>query len=95
MTSRLSRRRGAIALISGRRWLMRRCRRTKRKGTCIWTGALYIEKVLPHWPEATKAMGGWHLLIGRDEWVTDDHAALERRLYEFAGVGGVFRFDPA
>ena len=43
-----------------------------------------------HWPEAAKARGKWHLLIGRDEWITDDLETLERKLYDWAASEGYF-----
>ena len=42
------------------------------------------EAVQAHWPEATEAQGKWHLIIGRDEWVSDDLTMLEKHLYDFA-----------
>lgn len=53
---------------------------------------LYIEETQPHWPEEAKAQGRWYLIIGRSEWITDDLATLERKLYEFAGSEGLLRF---
>ena len=50
----------------------------------LYLDALYIEAIQPHWPEAARKEGKWHLLIGRDEWITDDLESLERRLYDFA-----------
>jgi hypothetical protein len=50
----------------------------------LYLGALYIEEVQPHWPDAAKARGKWHLLIGRDEWISDDLTMLEKHLYDFA-----------
>jgi hypothetical protein len=50
----------------------------------IYLGALHIDEVAPHWPDRTRAKGKWHLIIGREEWVTDDLESLERKLYEFA-----------
>jgi hypothetical protein len=50
----------------------------------LYLDVLCIDEVMPHWPDEAKAEGKWHLLIGRDEWITDDLEALERRLYDFA-----------
>ena len=50
----------------------------------LYLGALYIEQVQDHWPEAARKAGKWHLLIGRDESIMDDLESLERKLYEFA-----------
>jgi hypothetical protein len=44
--------------------------------------------VQPHWPDAAKARGKWHLLIARDEWITDD--LDERKLYDWAASEGYF-----
>lgn len=51
---------------------------------CVYLGCLYIEEVQDHWPEATKTRGKWHLILNRDEYVSNDLAALERKLYAFA-----------
>jgi hypothetical protein len=56
----------------------------------LYLDALYIEEVLPHWPEAAKAEGKWHLIIGRNERITDDLEALERNLYDWALSEGYF-----
>ena len=50
----------------------------------IYVDALFIEEVLPHWPEKTRKAGKWYLLIGRCEWISDDLEELERHLYEYA-----------
>ena len=47
-------------------------------------------EVQPHWPEAAKAREKWHLLIGRNEWITDDLEMLERQLYDWAASEGYF-----
>jgi hypothetical protein len=54
----------------------------------IYLDVLYIEAVQPHWPEASKAQGKWHLLIGRDDWISNDLTMLERNLYAFARSEG-------
>jgi hypothetical protein len=56
----------------------------------LYLGELYIEAVQPHWPDAAKARGKWHLLIARDEWITDDLETLERKLYDWAASEGYF-----
>jgi hypothetical protein len=56
----------------------------------LYLDLLYIEEVQPHWPDAAKARGKWHLLIGRDEWITDDLETLERKLYDWAASEGYF-----
>jgi len=50
----------------------------------VYLACLYIADVLPHWPEAARNQGRWYLIIDRDEYITDDLALLERRLYDFA-----------
>lgn len=50
----------------------------------VYVDALYIERMQPHWPAATLAKGAWYLLIGNQEYVSDDLESLERHLYEFA-----------
>jgi hypothetical protein len=50
----------------------------------LYLDALYIEEVQAHWPDEAKAQGKWHLLIGRDEWISDDLTMLEKHLYDFA-----------
>lgn len=58
----------------------------------LYLGSLYIDEVLAHWPDDCRSRGRWHLLIERDEWITDDLELLERKLYAFAvSVGYVKR----
>ena len=49
-----------------------------------YMGSLYIERVLPHWPEAARKRGGWYLIIGNCEYITPTIEPLERKLFEFA-----------
>jgi hypothetical protein len=56
----------------------------------VYLDGLYIEHVEPHWPEDAKREGEWYLILGRDEWISNDLTALERRLYEWAGSEGYF-----
>ena len=56
----------------------------------LYLDVLYIEEVQPHWPDAAKARGKWHLLIARDEWITDDLETLERKLYDWAASEGYY-----
>ena len=56
----------------------------------IYLDALYIEKVSPHWPESARNQGKWHLIINRDEWISDDLTTLEHKLYDFAVSEGFF-----
>jgi hypothetical protein len=57
---------------------------TPAKGITYLDNTLYIEAVQPHWPDAAKARGKWHLILGREEWITDDLEMLERELYDWA-----------
>jgi hypothetical protein len=54
----------------------------------VYLGALFIEAVQPHWPEAARKQGAWHLLIGNQEWISDDLPSLERELYDWAMAEG-------
>ena len=56
----------------------------------LYLGCLYIERIADWWPESTKARGEWYLLLDRDEYVTNDLTALERRLYDWAASEGYF-----
>ncbi len=56
----------------------------------IYLDCLYISSVMPHWPEAARKEGNWHLLLGRCEWISDDLESLERRLYDWAVSEGYF-----
>jgi hypothetical protein len=59
----------------------------------LYLGELYIENVTVNWPEAALAKGKWYLLIERDEYITNDLAALERRLYDWAMASGYEDWD--
>lgn len=50
----------------------------------LYLGELHIAFVTADWPPLAQAEGRYHLQIGRDEEITDDLAALERNLWEFA-----------
>jgi hypothetical protein len=56
----------------------------------LYLGSLYIQHVEPFWPADARAEGEWYLLLGRDEWITNDLTALERRLYDWAKSEGYF-----
>jgi hypothetical protein len=56
----------------------------------LYLGVLYIDQVQAHWPDQARAQGQWHLIIGREEWLSDDLAGLEAELYEFAKSEGYF-----
>ncbi len=59
----------------------------------LYLDVLYIEEAQPHWPASAKAQGKWYLLIGRNEWITDDLGALEHKLYDWAESEGYFAGD--
>lgn len=50
----------------------------------VYLNQLYIEMVSDHWPESARAQGSLYLLLGRDEWISNDLTALEQRLYHWA-----------
>lgn len=54
----------------------------------IYLGSLYIENVLPHWPERARAEGRYYLILNRDEYITDDLELLERKLFDWAVAEG-------
>jgi hypothetical protein len=54
----------------------------------LYVGSLYVEQVTNEWPENCRDEGGWYLLLERDEWITDDLEALERKLYAWAMSSG-------
>jgi hypothetical protein len=49
----------------------------------VYVDSLWIaERPVAGWPNGRPER--WSLLIGRDDWLTDDLALVERKLYEFA-----------
>jgi hypothetical protein len=50
----------------------------------IYLNSLYIEDVHKFWPETAKREGKYYLLLERSEWISNDLADLERKLYDFA-----------
>lgn len=50
----------------------------------LYLGCLYIDHVESHWPQIARDAGEWHLLLGRNEWITNNLVTLERRLYDWA-----------
>ena len=56
----------------------------------LYLDVLYIDAVQDHWPEHAKADGKWHLLLDRNEWITDDLRLLEGKLWEYAKEQGYF-----
>jgi hypothetical protein len=54
----------------------------------LYLGVLYIDQVMPHWPEQARQQGKWHLLLNRSEYISDDLESLERELYQFALAEG-------
>lgn len=57
----------------------------------LYLGCLYIEEVQPYWPQAARDEGKWYLILGRDEYITDDLLALEQKLCDYANAEG---FEP-
>lgn len=57
-------------------------------GFAYLNGGLYIEKVGADWPEKARQQGAYYLIIGNQEWITDDLEALEKRLFGFAVTEG-------
>jgi len=55
----------------------------------IYCGYLVIEAVLPHWPEASRKRGRWYLILGNEDWITDDLSKLEALLHDYAVSEGV------
>ena len=45
---------------------------------------LYISTRQDWWSEEAKARGAYHLILERDEYISDDLELLERKLYEWA-----------
>ena len=62
----------------------------------VYLDTLYIEQVQDHWPEAARNAGKWNLIIGNQEWISDDLESLEHKLYDFAVSEGYFdvRVEP-
>jgi len=56
----------------------------------LYLDGLYIDHVEPHWSEDARKQGEWHLLLDRGEWISNDLAALEQRLYKWAKSEGYF-----
>lgn len=60
----------------------------------VYADVLHIWTVAPHW-KGTECDGfQYHLLIERDEWVSNDLTELERTLYEWAGRAGYWDQEP-
>lgn len=59
----------------------------------IYCGSLYIEATEDWWPEDAQQQGKWHLLLERDEYITNDLDALQRRLYRWAMAAGFDESD--
>jgi hypothetical protein len=53
-----------------------------------YLGSFFINELTAEWPPEVARRGKWHLLIERDEWISDDLALLERKLFEFAASSG-------
>ncbi|HET6927456.1 MAG TPA: hypothetical protein VFI48_11470 [Hyphomicrobiaceae bacterium] len=54
----------------------------------IYCDSLFIEATEAWWPEGARDQGKWHLLLERDEYITDDLDMLQRRLYRWAISAG-------
>jgi hypothetical protein len=54
----------------------------------LYLDYLYIQQVADWWPEAARREGKWYLILGRDEYITDDLRALEMKLHAFANAEG-------
>jgi hypothetical protein len=46
--------------------------------------SLCIEIVQPWWPDEARARGKYYLILSNEEYISDDLAELERKLYEWA-----------
>jgi hypothetical protein len=55
----------------------------------LYEGNLCIENVLDTWPEATRRAGKYYLQIGNQEFISDDLADLERRLFDYGKSEGI------
>lgn len=56
---------------------------TKHTGF-VYLGALAIENVLENWPESTRRAGKYYLILGNQEFISDDLEKLERELHDYA-----------
>jgi hypothetical protein len=54
----------------------------------LYMGVLYIDQVEEWWPDDCRREGKWHLILDRDEYITDDLERLERALYTYAISAG-------
>ena len=54
----------------------------------VYAGSFYIDHVMPHWAEAARKRGAYHLQLGREEYVTDDVEALEWLLFDYTVLEG-------
>ncbi len=50
----------------------------------IYLDYLYIEVVANHWPEDARNQGNWYLILGREEYISNDLEMLERTLFNWA-----------
>lgn len=65
------------------------------KGIGFLYGGLFIEITQDWWPDEAKAQGRYHLLIERDERISNDLESLERDLFEFATGTNCLTFEQA
>lgn len=54
----------------------------------LYLSTLYIETRQEWWTDEAKKAGAYYLILENQEWISDDLPALERKLYDFAKVGG-------
>jgi hypothetical protein len=55
----------------------------------VYSGGLCIENVLAHWPQKTRDAGKYYLVLGNEEFISDDLASLEIKLFDYAVGEGV------
>jgi hypothetical protein len=56
----------------------------------LYDGGLYIETRADWWTEEAKERGAYYLILERDEYISDDLASLERKLYDWGAAYGNF-----
>jgi hypothetical protein len=60
----------------------------------LYEGMLYIENVTAAWPETCQKQGKYYLILERDEYISDDLADLEAKLYRFGISSGAVDPEP-
>jgi hypothetical protein len=61
---------------------------TDAKGL-MYHGGLIIEMASEGWSESARSQGAYYLIIERSEYISDDLAALEEVLYDWAYGEGI------